>query len=150
MGMVTSTNETTPTTLKYTLSSDAASKFCFESKRLMAEQPGDVDGILSLCGVSELPAPLYTRSKHPSRLDADKYHSQCGESPLVGVVNKPAAVEPLFSPPKGMYVMFHYVKGAPFEMIDQNDRFMTAWEQLDNGEQFTVTRKFLTTVPIVL
>ena len=55
----------------------------------------------------------------------------------------------LFS--KGMYVMFHYLKGVPFETMDQNsNRFKTSWEQIDNGEQFTATRKFLIMVPIVL
>ena len=47
--------------------------------------------------------------------------------------------------------MFHYLKGVPFETMDQNsNRFKTSWEQIDNGEQFTATRKFLIMVPIVL
>lgn len=52
---------------------------------------------------------------------------------------------------QGMYIMFHYLKGAPFETMDQNnDRFFTAWEQIDNGEQYTATRNFLTIVPVAL
>ncbi|XP_053953359.1 ORM1-like protein [Anastrepha obliqua] len=45
----------------------------------------------------------------------------------------------------------HIIKGAPWLSIE-NDcaRRLTHWEQIDNGEQFTTTRKFLTAVPILL
>ena len=50
-----------------------------------------------------------------------------------------------------MYIMFHYISGTPYETLDQNEnKWMTNWEQLDNGEQFTATRKFLTAFPVVL
>ena len=50
----------------------------------------------------------------------------------------------------GFYLL-HIVKGAPWETCDQGKaRRYTYWEQIDNGIQFTATRKFLTTVPIVL
>lgn len=50
-----------------------------------------------------------------------------------------------------MFVLLHIVKGTPWESADQGKvRYLTHWEQIDNGEQFTVTRKFLTVVPIVL
>ncbi|GFR24823.1 ORM1-like protein 3 [Trichonephila clavata] len=50
-----------------------------------------------------------------------------------------------------MFVMLHLVKGTPWESGDQGKvRYLTHWEQIDNGVQFTDTRKFLTVVPIVL
>ncbi|XP_002739204.1 ORM1-like protein 2 [Saccoglossus kowalevskii] len=50
-----------------------------------------------------------------------------------------------------MYMAFHYVKGAPWETGNQGkDRYLTHWEQMDHGEQYTATKKFLTFVPIVL
>eukprot|EP00731_Ephydatia_muelleri_P007903 Em0004g241a len=51
----------------------------------------------------------------------------------------------------GNYVMFHYLKGTPYTTNDQGDaRRLTNWEQIDNGEQYTATRKFLIAVPVVL
>jgi len=50
-----------------------------------------------------------------------------------------------------MLVFLHILKGAPFEPQDQGKaRSLTHWEQIDYGERFTVTRKFLTVVPVVL
>lgn len=52
---------------------------------------------------------------------------------------------------QGMYIMFHYLKGTPYPTGDQGDaRRLTNWEQIDNGQQYTPTRVFLTAVPIVL
>lgn len=52
---------------------------------------------------------------------------------------------------QGMYIMFHYLKGTPYVTGDQGDaRRLTNWEQIDHGEQYTATRKFLIAVPIVL
>lgn len=49
------------------------------------------------------------------------------------------------------FVFLHILKGAPWIPQDQGDcRILTHWEQIDNGQQFTETRKFLTVVPIVL
>jgi hypothetical protein len=43
------------------------------------------------------------------------------------------------------------VKGAPWETSDQGlARRFTFWEQIDNGVQWTGTRKFLQIVPVVL
>lgn len=43
------------------------------------------------------------------------------------------------------------IKGAPWFSIENDaGRQLTHWEQIDDGEQFTATRKFLTAVPIVL
>ncbi|XP_004522193.1 ORM1-like protein [Ceratitis capitata] len=45
----------------------------------------------------------------------------------------------------------HVIKGAPWLSIENDGaRRLTHWEQIDDGEQFTTTRKFLTAVPIVL
>ena len=52
---------------------------------------------------------------------------------------------------QGMYIMFHYIKGTPYPTGDQGDaRRLTNWEQIDNGEQMTDTRKFLIAVPVLL
>lgn len=50
-----------------------------------------------------------------------------------------------------MYLFLHTVKGTPFETPDQGKaRLLTHWEQIDNGLQFTSSRKFLTISPIIL
>ena len=50
-----------------------------------------------------------------------------------------------------MYVMLHVTKGTPWEAGDQGTaRSETQWEQMDYGEHFTATKKFFTTVPIVM
>lgn len=50
-----------------------------------------------------------------------------------------------------MFFILHITKGTPWETGDQGkDRYLTQWEQIDYGQQFTATRKFLTMVPIVL
>lgn len=52
---------------------------------------------------------------------------------------------------QGMYIMFHHMKGTPYPTGDQGDvRRLTNWEQIDNGQQYTPTRIFLTAVPIAL
>ncbi|CAF0721958.1 unnamed protein product [Rotaria sordida] len=49
------------------------------------------------------------------------------------------------------FYLFHLIKGAPWETSDQGlARRFTFWEQIDNGIQWTGTRKFLQIVPIVL
>ena len=50
-----------------------------------------------------------------------------------------------------MFVILHIEKGTPFETPDQAKfRYLTVWEQMDYGVQFSASRKFLTIVPIVL
>ncbi|KFB38616.1 AGAP010566-PA-like protein [Anopheles sinensis] len=45
----------------------------------------------------------------------------------------------------------HSIKGAPWMSIECGEnRKYTHWEQIDYGEQFTTTKKFLTAAPIVL
>ncbi|KAJ3326568.1 hypothetical protein HDU76_012817, partial [Blyttiomyces sp. JEL0837] len=46
--------------------------------------------------------------------------------------------------------MFHWVIGIPFDFNQGEYEGLTLWEQIDNGAQFTPTKKYLTTVPIVL
>lgn len=49
------------------------------------------------------------------------------------------------------YLFLHQIKGTPWQLMDQGKaRLMTAWEQIDYGQQFTTTRKFITIIPIVL
>lgn len=50
-----------------------------------------------------------------------------------------------------VYMMFHYFKGTPFVSRDQGaSRRLTGWEQMDDGEQLTSSRKFIIAVTIVL
>jgi hypothetical protein len=50
-----------------------------------------------------------------------------------------------------MFIFLHLLKGTPWESADQGKvRSLTHWEQIDDGVQFTSTRKFLTLVPIIL
>lgn len=50
----------------------------------------------------------------------------------------------------GSYIMFHQVKGTPFDLNGGAYDNLTMWEQIDNGDQYTPTKKFLFLVPIVL
>lgn len=50
----------------------------------------------------------------------------------------------------GSYLMFHYVRGIPFEFNSGAFDNLNMWEQIDNGAQYTPTKKFLLSVPIVL
>ncbi len=48
------------------------------------------------------------------------------------------------------FVMFHFVVGVPFDLNQNEFDGLTLWEQIDSGAHFTPTKKFLTSVPIVL
>ncbi|ODQ54911.1 putative unfolded protein response Orm1 [Saitoella complicata NRRL Y-17804] len=48
------------------------------------------------------------------------------------------------------YLMFHWVKGIPFEFNAGAYDNLNMWEQMDNGEQYTPTKKWLTGVPVCL
>ncbi|EGW30595.1 uncharacterized protein SPAPADRAFT_143516 [Spathaspora passalidarum NRRL Y-27907] len=50
----------------------------------------------------------------------------------------------------GSYIMFHQVKGTPFEFNSGAYDNLTMWEQIDNGDQYTPSKKFLMLVPICL
>ena len=50
----------------------------------------------------------------------------------------------------GLYIMFHQVKGTPFEFNSGAYDNLTMWEQIDNGDQYTPTKSFLMVVPIGL
>lgn len=50
----------------------------------------------------------------------------------------------------GSYIMFHYVTGTPFDFNAGAYDRLTMWEQIDDGDQYTPTKKFLTLVPITL
>ncbi|KAK9264405.1 ORMDL family-domain-containing protein [Lipomyces tetrasporus] len=50
----------------------------------------------------------------------------------------------------GSYIMFHYVTGIPFEFNAGAYDNLNMWEQIDNGDQYTPTKKFLLGVPIGL
>lgn len=50
----------------------------------------------------------------------------------------------------GSYIMFHLVKGIPFEFNSGAYDNLTMWEQLDEGDFYTPSKKFLVGVPIWL
>lgn len=50
----------------------------------------------------------------------------------------------------GSYLMFHWVRGVPFEFNSGAYDNLNMWEQIDNGDQYTPAKKFLFSVPIVL
>ncbi|KAH8730729.1 ORMDL family-domain-containing protein [Phaeosphaeriaceae sp. PMI808] len=50
----------------------------------------------------------------------------------------------------GSYLMFHYVRGVPFDFNAGAFDNLNMWEQIDNGDQYTPAKKFLLIVPILL
>lgn len=50
----------------------------------------------------------------------------------------------------GSYLMFHHVRGVPFDFNAGAYDNLNMWEQIDNGAQYTPAKKFLLMVPIVL
>ena len=50
----------------------------------------------------------------------------------------------------GSYLMFHWVRGVPFEFNAGAYDNLNLWEQIDNGDQYTPAKKFLLAVPILL
>ena len=48
------------------------------------------------------------------------------------------------------YLMFHYVRGVPFDFNAGAFDNLNMWEQIDNGDQYTPSKKFLLMVPIAL
>ncbi|KAM0333030.1 hypothetical protein ACHAQA_001687 [Verticillium albo-atrum] len=50
----------------------------------------------------------------------------------------------------GSYIMFHYVRGIPFEFNGGAFDNLNMWEQIDDGAQYTPAKKFLLSVPIML
>lgn len=50
----------------------------------------------------------------------------------------------------GSYLMFHWVRGIPFEFNAGAYDNLNMWEQMDNEDQYTPAKKFLLAVPICL
>lgn len=50
----------------------------------------------------------------------------------------------------GSYVMFHLIKGTPFDFNGGAFDNLTMWEQINDETLYTPSRKFLITVPIAL
>lgn len=48
------------------------------------------------------------------------------------------------------YLMFHWVRGIPFDFNAGAYDNLNMWEQIDNGDQYTPAKKYLMSVPIVL
>ena len=48
------------------------------------------------------------------------------------------------------YLMFHYVRGIPFEFNAGAYDNLNMWEQIDNEDQYTPAKKFLLACPICL
>ena len=50
----------------------------------------------------------------------------------------------------GSYLMFHWVRGVPFDFNSGAYDNLNMWEQIDNGDQYTPAKKFLLSVPVIL
>ncbi|KAF1354978.1 putative unfolded protein response protein Orm1 [Delphinella strobiligena] len=50
----------------------------------------------------------------------------------------------------GSFLMFHWVRGVPFEFNAGAYDNLNMWEQIDSGDQYTPAKKFLLMVPILL
>jgi hypothetical protein len=50
----------------------------------------------------------------------------------------------------GHFIVYHWLTGAPFDSTQGEYDGLTLWEQIDNGAQFTPTKKYLTALPIML
>jgi hypothetical protein len=50
----------------------------------------------------------------------------------------------------GSYLMFHWVRGIPFDFNAGAYDNLNMWEQIDNGDQYTPAKKYLMSVPIIL
>lgn len=48
------------------------------------------------------------------------------------------------------FYLLHWVKGSPIDADQGKYDRLTFWEQLDDGVQYTGTRKFFTAVPVIL
>jgi len=48
------------------------------------------------------------------------------------------------------FYLLHWVKGSPIDVDQGKYDKLTFWEQLDDGVQYTGTRKFFTLIPVVL
>ncbi|KAJ3025294.1 hypothetical protein HDV00_012797 [Rhizophlyctis rosea] len=48
------------------------------------------------------------------------------------------------------FIIFHWIIGTPFDLNQNEYGGLTLWEQIDDGDQFTPTKKYLTAVPILL
>ncbi|KAL5594450.1 uncharacterized protein BROUX77_007797 [Berkeleyomyces rouxiae] len=48
------------------------------------------------------------------------------------------------------YIMFHHVRGTPFEFNGGAFDNLNMWEQIDDGAQYTPAKKFLLSTPIAL
>jgi hypothetical protein len=54
--------------------------------------------------------------------------------------------------PQLSYLMFHWVTGIPFDNELHGGAYddLTLWEQIDDGAQYTPSKKWLFTAPILL
>jgi sodium/hydrogen antiporter len=50
----------------------------------------------------------------------------------------------------GSYIMFHWVRGVPFDFNSGAYDNLNMWEQIDNGDQYTPAKKWLLICPISL
>ena len=48
------------------------------------------------------------------------------------------------------FLMFHWVRGVPFEFNAGAYDNLNLWEQIDNGDQYTPAKKFLLVFPILV
>lgn len=50
----------------------------------------------------------------------------------------------------GSFMMFHWVRGVPFDSNSGAYDNLNMWEQMDDGDQYTPAKKWLLIMPIAL
>ncbi|KAI3647915.1 hypothetical protein MP228_008136 [Amoeboaphelidium protococcarum] len=50
----------------------------------------------------------------------------------------------------GHFILFHMIIGTPFDADQGEYAGLTLWEQIDDGQQFTPAKKYLTALPIFM
>jgi hypothetical protein len=113
----------------------------------MAEFPGNVADLLYRSIPDPLGSALHPIPDRQLDMDPDKCDPQCCE---LFQQNSFLMADPNVLL-QAMFVFLHLLKGTPWEPGDQGvTRTLTHWEQIDDGAQFTATRKFLTIFPIIM
>lgn len=75
-----------------------------------------------------------------------------GVSPVFRIPHRQLNSHTELGPAQLSYLMFHYVTGIPFQSDLHSGAYddLTMWEQIDDGAQYTPTKKWLFCVPIGL
>lgn len=89
----------------------------------------------------------YPRHNAASQLDPRQLDIPCGKCPHLFLAPRLDAQQQQLS-----YLMFHGVTGIPFDNDLHAGAYddLTLWEQIDDGAQYTPSKKWLFSMPIIL